>query len=164
MQLQSETLLQTTLLGDFCTENFKKKKSFFIGVEKYGIFKNGIHIFQSIIFPALCVNLTYIFIFSAQTTKLKMFRRGLSFKGCYYCVIVDCGQLEAWQQCSKIGSMLSYLEPHTIWTLPGETNRHGQVIPSFSPTSIIHGQNKKIWKRHAGKTPARNIPNIFWYN
>ena len=36
------------------------------------------------------------------------------------------------------------LSPHTIRTLPGETNRHGQVIPAFSPTSFIHGQDKKI--------------------
>jgi hypothetical protein len=39
----------------------------------------------------------------------------------------------------KVGVCRPISSPHTIWTVPGETNRHGQVIPAISPTSIIHG-------------------------
>jgi len=45
----------------------------------------------------------------------------------------------------KLGVCCPILSPHTIRTVPGQTNRHGQeVIPAINPTSIIHGQNKKI--------------------
>jgi hypothetical protein len=66
------------------------------------------------------------------------------------------GRLEAWQQCSKIGSMLSYLvSKHSLdYTL--STNRHGQVIPAIAPTKIVHGQNKKIGKTNAKEMPTCN--------
>jgi hypothetical protein len=41
----------------------------------------------------------------------------------------------------------------TPTSTPGETNRHGQVIPAISPTSIIHGQNKKIENDMLEKRP-----------
>ena len=68
-----------------------------------------------------------------------------NYRGCQR-ILLLChpGQPEAWRQCSKIGSSRPILSSHTIRTVPGETNRHGQVIPAISPTSIIHGQSKKI--------------------
>jgi hypothetical protein len=66
------------------------------------------------------------------------------------------GQLEAWQQCSKIGSMLSYLVSKPLRTIPCQTNRHGQVIPAIAPTNIVHGQSKKIGETNAGETPPCN--------
>jgi hypothetical protein len=60
----------------------------------------------------------------------------------------------------KLGVCRPISSPHTIWTVPGETNRHGQIIPTISTTSIIHGQNKKIRETNAGKTPESNNKNI----
>ena len=60
----------------------------------------------------------------------------------------------------KLGVCHPILSSNTIRTVPGETNRHGQVIPAISATNIIHGQNKKIRERHAGETPASNNKNI----
>ena len=60
-------LLQASLLGEFARKIPNWNNSFFVCVEKYGIFQNGIfRIFQK----------------SARTTKLKMFRRGLSGRFC----------------------------------------------------------------------------------
>ena len=64
----------------------------------------------------------------------------------------------------KLGVCCPILSLHTIRTVHGQTNRHGQVIPAISPTSIIHGQNKKIRERHAGETPASNNKNILNHN
>ncbi len=65
------------------------------------------------------------------------------YRGCQKTLLLcHHGQLEAWQQCSKIG--------------PCQANRHGQVIPAITPTNIVHGQEKKIGETNAGETPTCN--------
>ncbi len=66
------------------------------------------------------------------------------------------GQMEAWQQCSKLGVCCPILCPNTLRTIPCQTNRHGQVIPAIAPTNIVHGQNQKIGETNAGETPTCN--------
>jgi hypothetical protein len=45
----------------------------------------------------------------------------------------------------KLGVCRPIASPHTIRTVPGETYRHGQVIPAISATSSLHGQNKNFY-------------------
>ena len=77
---------------------------------------------------------------------------------CYHCFIMANRKLGSNVQ--KLGVCRLILCPNTIRTVPCKTNRYGQIIPAISPTSIIHGLNKKIRERHAGETPASNIKNI----
>ena len=60
----------------------------------------------------------------------------------YYCVILANWKLGGNVQ--KLGICCPISSPHTIRTVSCTSNRHGQVIPTISPTSIIHGQNKNI--------------------
>jgi hypothetical protein len=83
--------------------------------------------------------------------------QGMS-KDDYHCVIMADRKLGSNVQ--KLGVCRPILCPNTTRTVPCKTNRYGQIIPAISPTNIIHGQNTKIQKRHAGEMPASNNNNI----
>jgi hypothetical protein len=55
------------------------------------------------------------------------------------------GSLAAMFKNQKLGVCRPIASPHTIRTVPGETYRHGQVIPAISATSSLHGQNKNFY-------------------